>query len=53
MRRPYSSGQIGLPFFSKVSLRTAVQRLETLGFPVAINLIEKTVGNIDNDEGAD
>ncbi len=41
MRKPYRSGALGLPFFSKVSLRPQIQRLQTLGFSVAINLIEK------------
>lgn len=41
MRKPNRAGELTLPFFSKVSLRSAVQRLNTLGFPVALNLIEK------------
>lgn len=41
MRKRNRSGVLDLPFFSKVSLRSAVQRLQTLGYSVAINLIEK------------
>lgn len=41
MRQPYANGTTGLPFFSKVSLQSAVQRLRVLGFSVAIELIEK------------
>lgn len=41
MRQRSKSGHLDLPFFSKVSLRTAVQRLTLMGFPVAIELIEK------------
>ncbi len=41
MRQPYANGTTGLPFFSKVSLQSAVQRLRVLGFNVAIELIEK------------
>lgn len=41
MRQPYANGKLGLPFFSKVSLQVAVERLRRLGFEVAIELIEK------------
>ncbi|MBY3246014.1 TIGR04141 family sporadically distributed protein [Rhizobium laguerreae] len=42
MRHKYkSSGKLGLPFFSKVSLRPVAQRIELMGFPVEIHLIEK------------
>lgn len=41
MRQPYKDGSIGLPFFSKVSLRAAVERLKQLGFPVSIHIIKK------------
>lgn len=41
MRNPYANGNIDIPFFSKVSFQPAAQRLEQLGFPVAIELIEK------------
>ncbi len=43
MRKLNRNGELDIPFFSKVSLRSAVQRLEMLGFPVALNLIEKRV----------
>lgn len=41
MRKPYVNGSIDIPFFSKVSFQPAAQRLEQLGFPIAIELIEK------------
>lgn len=41
MRQPYKDGTLGLPFFSKVSLRAAAERIQQFGFPVAINLIRK------------
>jgi uncharacterized protein (TIGR04141 family) len=41
MRERYKrSGKLDLPFFSKVSLRAAAQRLEDLGFQVEVQLIE-------------
>ena len=42
MRHPYAaSGQLGLPFFSKVALRAAAERISRMGFPVELHLIEK------------
>ncbi|MDZ5696696.1 TIGR04141 family sporadically distributed protein [Chelativorans sp. M5D2P16] len=41
MRKPYADGSLGLPFFSKVSLQTAAERLAQFGIPLAIELIEK------------
>ncbi|MDR6710155.1 uncharacterized protein (TIGR04141 family) [Novosphingobium sp. 1748] len=42
MRHAYKcSKKLGLPFFSKVSLRSAAQRLELMGFTVEVHLIEK------------
>lgn len=41
MRKPYADGSLGLPFFSKVSLQAAVQRIQQYGFAVAIELIQK------------
>lgn len=41
MRKPYADGTIGLPFFSKVSLQAAVERIKQFGFPLAIELIQK------------
>jgi uncharacterized protein (TIGR04141 family) len=41
MRAPYKkTKKLDLPFFSKVSLRAAAQRLEDLGFGVEVQLIE-------------
>jgi uncharacterized protein (TIGR04141 family) len=43
MRTPMKrSGKLDIPFFSKVSLRAAAQRLEDLGFKVEVQLIEMT-----------
>lgn len=42
MRHPYQrSGKLGLPFFSKVSLRAAANRIQLMGFAVEVHLIEK------------
>lgn len=41
MRKPYADGTLGLPFFSKVSLQAAVERIEQFGIRVEIELIEK------------
>jgi uncharacterized protein (TIGR04141 family) len=41
MRKPYADGSIGLPFFSKVSLQAAAERIAQFGIPLAIELIEK------------
>jgi uncharacterized protein (TIGR04141 family) len=41
MRKPYADGSIDLPFFSKVSLQAAVERIAQFGIPVSIELIEK------------
>lgn len=43
MRHKYiRSKKLGLPFFSKVSLRAAAQRLDLIGYAVELHLIEKT-----------
>lgn len=36
MRKPYRGGDLDLPFFSKVSLQAAVDRIEQLDIPVAL-----------------
>jgi uncharacterized protein (TIGR04141 family) len=41
MRKPYADGSIDLPFFSKVSLQAAAERIRQFGIPIAIELIEK------------
>lgn len=41
MRKPFADGTLGLPFFSKVSLQAALERIAQFGIPVAIELIEK------------
>lgn len=42
MRHPYvASGNLGLPFFSKVALRAVAERITRMGFPVELHLIEK------------
>lgn len=43
MRHPYQrSKQLGLPFFSKVSLRAIASRIQLMGYAVEVHLIEKT-----------
>lgn len=43
MRHRYQrSKKLGLPFFSKVSLRAAASRIELMGFTVEVHLIEKS-----------
>ncbi|MGY0712750.1 TIGR04141 family sporadically distributed protein [Azospirillum argentinense] len=41
MRKPYADGTLDLPFFSKVSLQAAAQRIDQFGFAIAVELIEK------------
>ena len=41
MRKPYADGSLGLPFFSKVSLQAAAERIAQFGIPLAIELIQK------------
>ncbi len=42
MRHPYQrSKALGLPFFSKVSLRAAASRIQLMGYTVEVHLIEK------------
>ncbi|NIE77099.1 sporadically distributed protein, TIGR04141 family [Pantoea sp. Ap-967] len=41
MRKPYRNGDLDLPFFSKVSLQAAVDRIEQLDIPVALEIIAK------------
>lgn len=50
MRKPYSDGKLDLPFFSKVSLQAAVERIRQFGFPVAIELIKKPASDDFDDE---
>ncbi|WP_323614932.1 DUF6119 family protein [Pseudomonas putida] len=41
MRKPYRNGDLDLPFFSKVSLQAAVDRIEQLDIPVTLEIIAK------------
>lgn len=41
MRKPYKNGELGLPFFSKLSLKLASQRLIDLGYKVNFSWIQK------------
>ena len=42
MRKRYArGGKLSLPFFSKVSLRSVAARIDSMGFPVEVHLIEK------------
>lgn len=52
MRKPYASGEVGLPFFSKVSLRNVIRRLDAMGYKTAINLIRKISNATETREAA-
>lgn len=41
MRKPYADGQIDIPFFSKVSLQAAAERIAQFGLSIAVELIQK------------
>ncbi|MDH2351188.1 TIGR04141 family sporadically distributed protein [Bradyrhizobium sp. SSUT112] len=42
MRDRYKkSGTVSIPFFSKVSLRAVASRIELMGFPVEVHLVER------------
>jgi len=41
MRKPYADGSLGLPFFSKVSLQAAAERIAQFGIPLSVKLIKK------------
>jgi len=47
MRKPYRNGTLDLPFFSKVSLQAAVDRIEQLDIPVALEIIAKPANDLD------
>lgn len=51
MRKPYADGSIDLPFFSKVSLQAAAERIGQFGIPIAIELIEKPASDGVDDDG--
>ncbi|HGM5581261.1 TPA: DUF6119 family protein [Pseudomonas putida] len=59
MRKPYRNGDLDLPFFSKVSLQAAVDRIERLDIPVALEIIAKPaheqdeLGVDDEEEGGE
>lgn len=53
MRQPYADGTLGLPFFSKVSLQTAVSRIQQFGIPVALELIQKPASDKAGEKGAE
>jgi uncharacterized protein (TIGR04141 family) len=53
MRKPYADGTLGLPFFSKVSLQAAAERIGQFGIPLAIELIEKPATDGAADGAAD
>lgn len=52
MRKPYASGEVGLPFFSKVSLRNVVRRLDAMGYKTAVNVIKKVSKSAETKEAA-
>lgn len=51
MRKPYKDGSVDLPFFSKVSLQAAADRLEQLDIPMALEIIAKPAGELGAEEG--
>lgn len=53
MRKPYADGTLGLPFFSKVSLQAAVERIQQFGIPVALELVEKPASDRADGAGDD
>ncbi|MGY0557639.1 DUF6119 family protein [Lysobacter sp. A421] len=53
MRKPYVDGTLGLPFFSKVSLQAAVERIQQFGIPVEVELIEKPASDNAGGEGGE
>ncbi|MGG2399829.1 DUF6119 family protein [Pseudomonas sp. SH1-B] len=53
MRKPYKDGSLDLPFFSKVSLQAAADRLEQLDIPIALEIIAKPAGELGAEGGDD
>lgn len=53
MRKPYADGSLGLPFFSKVSLQAAAERVAQFGIPLSIELIQKPASDDAADEGSE
>ena len=51
MRKPYANGDLDLPFFSKVSLQAAAERIGQFGIPLAVELIEKPASDDAENEG--
>jgi uncharacterized protein (TIGR04141 family) len=50
MRSPYKkSGTLGIPFFSKISLRAVVDRIRLMGFNVEVHLVEKLGGDAEGE----
>jgi len=49
----YADGTLGLPFFSKVSLQAAAERIAQFGIPLSIELIAKPASDDAAEEGAD
>jgi uncharacterized protein (TIGR04141 family) len=53
MRRRYrKSATLGIPFFSKISLRAVANRIELMGFKVEVHLIERLTTTAANAPGA-
>jgi uncharacterized protein (TIGR04141 family) len=53
MRKPYADGSLGLPFFSKVSLQAAAERIAQFGIPLSIELIQKPASDDAAEEGTE
>lgn len=53
MRKPYRNGDLDLPFFSKVSLQAAVDRIDQLDIPVALEIIAKPASDQGGEDDTD
>jgi hypothetical protein len=50
MRSPYKkSGTLGIPFFSKISLRAVVERIRLMGYNVEVHLMEKRASDTEEE----
>ncbi|ANF57258.1 hypothetical protein A5892_07120 [Halotalea alkalilenta] len=50
MRKPYKDRSLDLPFFSKVSLQAAADRLDQLDIPIELEIIAKPAGELGAEE---
>jgi uncharacterized protein (TIGR04141 family) len=52
-KRYWKSGILTILFFSKISLRAAIERVRLMGFNVEVHLVEKLGSRDDEDEIAE